>query len=73
MLAINDDGSFALPHAAAQDFARFLEANGVACVGVGLIRAPKIRTPYDPAKVQTLYLGWAKRQQQKHIHKFIVI
>jgi hypothetical protein len=59
-LEIRDDGTFALPPEVAQDFTRFLERNEVACVGVG-----QIRTPFDRAEIQTLYIKWAKRRERR--------
>ena len=71
MFAINDDGGFVLPARADKDFTHFLETNGVACVGVG-----QVRSPFDPAKVQKLYLEWVKqrykRRQRRNI-KYIII
>ncbi len=67
MLAINDDGRFALPAGADRDFTTFLKQNHVACVGVG-----QVRSPFDPANVQKLYLEWVKRRQRR-IRRRIVI
>jgi hypothetical protein len=70
MLLIEDDGSFELPIEAAKSFTRFLERNGVDCVGVG-----RIRTPFDHAKIQALYLKWVKPQQRRRrrVMKTIVV
>ncbi len=67
MFAINDDGSFVLPAGAGQDFTKFLEQNGVACVGAG-----QVRTPFDPAIVQKLYLEWVKRRQRRTRRRIII-
>jgi hypothetical protein len=68
MLTVNDDGRFVLPTGADQEFTHFLERNGVACVGIG-----QVRSPFDPAKIQALYLEWIKRKQRRITRNIIIL
>ena len=60
MFTISDDGTFALPPGADEDFTRFLKRNGVPCLSVG-----QIQVPFNPARVQELYLSWVQRRERR--------